>query len=85
MTPIAPHTLNTRSIIFSSEDEITVEIAQGKSKGDAKAIASFDGDTDLTMTTGDRIVIRRAKPDTQIIKISNLSFLEVLRQKMSTS
>ena len=36
----------------------------------------------MTMTTGDRIVIRRSVRDTQIVKISNISFLEVLRRKM---
>lgn len=29
MTPIAPHTMNTRSIIFPAEDVITVEIGRG--------------------------------------------------------
>ena len=29
MTPIAPHTLNTRSIIFPAQDVITVEIGKG--------------------------------------------------------
>lgn len=83
MTPVAPHTLNTRSIIFPAEDEIAVEITEGSQKGEAKAIASFDGDTNISMTTGDRIVIKKSVSDTRIIKISNISFLEVLRRKMS--
>ena len=82
MTPVAPHTLNTRSIIFPAEDEIAVEITQGAKEGQGKAVASFDGDTNISMTTGDRIVIRRSVSDTRIIKISNISFLEVLRTKM---
>lgn len=83
MTPIAPHTLNTRSIIFPAEDEISVEIAEGAQKGKGKAAACFDGDTNISMRVGDRIVIRRSVQDTQIIKISNISFLEVLRTKMN--
>ena len=82
MTPVAPHTLNTRSVIFPAEDEITVEIGEGSWKGEAKAVVSFDGDTNVTMKTGDRVVIRRSEKDTQIVKISNISFLEVLRRKM---
>ena len=82
MTPVAPHTLNTRSVIFPADDEITVEIGEGRQKGMARAVASFDGDTNVIMTTGDRIVIRRSVRDTQIVKISNISFLEVLRRKM---
>ena len=83
MTPVAPHTLNTRSIIFPAEDEITVEVTEGAQKnGEGKAVASFDGDTNISMNVGDRIVIKRSVSDTKIIKISNISFLEVLRTKM---
>jgi len=82
MTPIAPHTLNTRSVIFGAEDEIIVIIAEGKAKGEAKATAVFDGVINIPMVTGDRIVIQKAPLDTQIVKISNISFLEVLRKKM---
>ena len=80
MTPVAPHTLNTRSVIFPAEDEITVEI--GGQGCEAKAVVSFDGDTNVPMRTADRVAIRRSVKDTQIIKISNISFLEVLRRKM---
>ena len=48
-------------------------------------MASFDGDTSVSMVTGDRIVITRSKKDTRIIKINNISFLETLREKMSNS
>ena len=82
VTPGAPHTLNTRSIIFPAGDEIAVEITHGVQMGQGKAIASFDGDTNISMTLGDKVVIRRSVQDTKIVKISNISFLEVLRKKM---
>ena len=82
MTPVAPHTLNTRSVIFPAEDEITVEIGEGSQGCEAKAVVCFDGDTNVPMRTADRVAIRRSVKDTQIIKISNISFLEVLRRKM---
>ena len=82
MTPVAPHTLNTRSVIFPAEDEITVEIGEGSQGCESKAVVSFDGDTNVPMRTADRVAIRRSLKDTQIIKISNISFLEVLRRKM---
>ena len=82
MTPVAPHTLNTRSVIFPAEDEITVEIGEGSQGCEAKAVVSFDGDTNVPMRPADSVAIRRSVKDTQIIKISNISFLEVLRRKM---
>ncbi|HIR93088.1 MAG TPA: NAD(+)/NADH kinase [Candidatus Egerieimonas intestinavium] len=83
MTPLAPHTLNTRSIIFPAEDSIAVEIGPGRDGRRETGMASFDGDTTCMMETGDRIVIQRSGRDTRIIKISNTSFLETLRKKMS--
>lgn len=85
MTPLAPHTLNSRSIVFSPNDKIVVEIGPGRDGGEEKGMVSFDGDTSIRLVTGDRIEIEKAKQDTRIIKISNRSFLETLRKKMSMS
>lgn len=82
MTPLAPHTLNTRSIIFPSTDVITVELGEGRRNDRERGVASFDGDTQFAMVTGDRIVIEKAEVSTRIIKLSNRSFVESLRQKM---
>ena len=82
MTPIAPHTMNTRSIIFPADDVITVELGKGRRQNQEQGLASFDGDTEIPMVTGDRIVIRKAEVSTKILKLNHLSFVEVLRQKM---
>ena len=85
MTPVAPHTMNSRSFVFPPEDVITVEIGQSRRYENEKAFACFDGDTVFPMATGDRIEIRRAETATKIIKLKSLSFVEVLRQKMSAT
>ncbi len=85
MTPIAPHTLNTRSIIFPAQDVITVEIGKGRHCDCEKGVASFDGDTVIPMLTGDCIQIRQAAVKTKILKLNHLSFVEVLRRKMRDS
>ena len=82
MTPIAPHTLNTRSIIFPEEDVITVELGEGRRQVQEQGLASFDGDTEIPIVTGDRIVIQKASVSVKILKLNHLSFVEVLRQKM---
>ena len=82
MTPIAPHTLNTRSIIFSPDDVITVELAEGKRKNQESGFASYDGHTAISIVSGDRVVIKRAPVSAKILKLNQLSFIEVLRQKM---
>ena len=83
MTPLAPHTLNTRSIVFPAEDVIEVELGPSRDGGIEQGMAYFDGGTRVPMKTGDRIVIKKARRDTLIVKISNISFLETLRKKMA--
>ncbi len=85
MTPLAPHTLNTRSIVFSPTDVISVELGAGRDGGIEQGVATFDGATQVSMRTGDRIMISKSKCDTKIIKINNISFLEILREKMSNN
>lgn len=85
MTPLSPHTLNTRSIIFPDTDRITVEIGGGRDGLAEHAVAVFDGDTRAPMASGDRIEIRKSEKDTLIVKISNTSFLDTLRKKMANT
>lgn len=83
LTPICPHTLNTRSIVFSPEDEITVEIPEGKDGHEQVVEANFDGSNTITLKTGDRVLIRRSDKTTGIIRLNTESFLAVLHKKMS--
>ena len=83
LTPICPHTLNTRSIVFSPEDEITVEIPPGKDGNEQMVEANFDGSYKAALRTGDRILIRRADRTTGIVRLNTESFLSVLHKKMS--
>lgn len=85
LTPIAPHTLNTRSLVFSAEDRLTVEMGKGRKQNEENGLVSFDGDTVIPIVTGDRIVVEQAAVRTKIIKLSHISFVEVLRQKMRNS
>ena len=84
MTPINPHTLNSRSIVISSKDEVTIELSQRRSEKDEQAEVSFDGDHSIRLNVGDRIVIHRAQVSAKILKLSKISFLEILRKKMQT-
>lgn len=83
LTPICPHTLNTRSIVLSSEDEIRIEIPQGRDGRSQRVEANFDGSHKVIMQTGDYIVVRRASKTTGILKLNTESFLTVLHKKMS--
>lgn len=83
ITPICPHTLNTRSIILSPEDQIEVKIGVGKNGDVQRAEVNFDGNFRETLKTGDSIVINQSKKVTRLIRLSRESFLEVLHKKIS--
>lgn len=85
LTPICPHTLNSRSIVFSSKDRIRIRIGEGRRGGMDEACVTFDGDTFVQMKTGDHVEIQKSTEVTRIMKINQVSFLEVLRNKLSRS
>ena len=84
MTALAPHTINTRSIIFSKTDRILVELEERSGKpGEAKVY--YDGGAGFPIGTGDTVLVRKSALATNIIKIRQVSFLEALRSKLSNS
>lgn len=83
VTPVSPHSLTSKSIVFSSEDEIVVEILKMRKAQKEEAIVSFDGQPGTLLSTGDRIVIRRSDAVTSMVKLFDVSFYEVLREKIA--
>lgn len=85
LTPICPHTLNTRTIVLSPDDTIVIEVAENRRGQRQEVEACFDGSDRFDMATGDRIEIARSSRKTEIIKLSRESFLEVLHKKMNSN
>jgi NAD+ kinase len=82
MTPICPHTLNTRSIILDAGDVIEIQASsRRKYDNDIKKVF-FDGDDNIELEEGDKVVIEASKLSTEIIKLRSRSFLEILGKKM---
>ncbi len=83
ITPIAPHTMLSRSIIFNAEDEITVEILPPHDLTVEQLIeVYFDGIERIKLEVGDKVVVDRSEMTTTLIRISSASFLETLYEKM---
>lgn len=82
ITPICSHALNTSSIVLSAEDCIEIEIGKGRDGAIEEACISFDGEHNIEVHTGERIKICKAKEKTSLLKLSKVSFLEILRRKM---
>lgn len=82
VTPICAHTLNSRSIVFSESAKIEIEISNDKNKEDDGKIIAFDGDFEIKLKPNDKIIIEKAKLYTKIVKLNEMSFLELLGKKM---
>lgn len=79
LTPICPHTLNSRSIVISPESRIMLEVA---GREEVEQFLSFDGDTVVQLKRGDRIEIECSEITTTLIQLKRVSFLENIRCKM---
>ena len=84
VTPIAPHSLNDRSLILSGMDRIEIELLESdRLEEQAEYTVYFDGDTSVIIYPGDKLEIEKAEQVAKIMRLSRRSFLETLRSKMS--
>lgn len=82
ITPICPHSLNNRSLVISSEDEIVLEIGSTKDMQKDESVIVLDGRILNHMYTGDKITVTKAKNNTNIIRLNGSCFFELFRNKL---
>jgi len=85
ITPICPHSLSPRSLVVSADDTIKIVVGKSKKTQEAEAIASFDGNKEIDLSTNDVICIKRAKYDTKLIKMYHTGLYEVIQSKLSNN
>ena len=81
VTPICPHVLTNRSLIFS--DTSTLAVSPRENQGDI--YVTVDGQEALAISSGDMVYIRKAKQCVALAVMPGVSFFEVLRQKLKWS
>lgn len=79
LTPICPHTLNSRSVVLAPDRVIELEIT---GRGETGKFLSFDGDTQVNLKNGDFVRIERSETVTTLVRLKKVSFLENLRDRM---
>ncbi len=82
LTPICPHTFNTRTVILSPFDVVEIEIAHGRDGQAQEVEVNFDGNYKEILYSNDKVTICKSEATTKIVKLSEASFLEVLHSKM---
>ena len=83
LTPVCAHTLNSRSVILRSDDEVEIVIGTANDGRTLTVEAASDGNEKILMSTGDSLRIRKSDKTTIIVKLDERSFLEALQRKMS--
>ena len=83
LTPICPHTLNSRPIVLSAEDVISVRIGGDFRGGEPVAEAAIDGEREIPLCAGDIVNIRSSDKVAKLIRLGKRSFLETLHKKMT--
>lgn len=78
VSPICPHTLASRPIVFS-ENEILKVIVELPSR---EAVLTIDGQVAFGLKSGSSVLVRKAKHSVNLIKFRDRSFYEILRRKL---
>lgn len=84
LTPICPHSLMNRPIIFSADSSLDVTAHRRSfSTGPASEVfLTVDGEKVYPLNNGERVHICRSPVSASFIKIKDLSFSEVIQQKI---
>jgi len=78
LVPISPHTLSNRPIAVHSASKIEVTLVQ---TDDAQV--SYDGQQQLALEQGDKIVAQRAEQGISLLHPSEYCYFEMLRNKLN--
>lgn len=79
LTPICPHTLQSRSIILSKDDVIKVKVLADH----PEVMLTVDGQQGYKLLPKDTVIVNRAAFSTRLIRIKKRSFYDVLRKKLN--
>ncbi len=82
VTPISPHSLTAKSVVFDSSDNIRVEIVKKRRTQETEAIVSFDGDSNMELSAGDMVSVSLSEREISLIKMYDVNFYSVLRDKI---
>lgn len=78
IVPICPHTLSNRPIAVHSDSKIEVTLVQFDD-----AQLSFDGQFQVVLEVGDKIIVQRAKQTISLLHPSDYCYFDMLRNKLN--
>lgn len=79
VTPICPHALSARSFVLSRGRTVSVKLGRMVRK---TTYLSVDGGKAFRLNSGDIVEIRESRSKTQLVRVTNRTFYEILNQKL---
>ena len=79
LVPICPHTLSSRPVVVGGGSVVEVILGHG---AETSVQLSCDGQTTVELTAGDRILIRKHRPDLRLIHPAGHEYYATLRAKL---
>ncbi|VVM06238.1 NAD+ kinase [Methylacidimicrobium tartarophylax] len=81
LTPLCPHTLTNRSLVFSADSHVRMTVPERA----APVRLEFDGESSGILHCGDWIEIRAAAHQVTLAFLAGRDFFQILRQKLRWS
>lgn len=82
ITPICSQLPGLKSLVLSGDDEMMVEVDEGRNGEYVDVGISFDGRPIIPLTAGDKVYVYKAEESAPLVKMNDASFLDILREKM---
>ncbi|MDD5952667.1 MAG: NAD(+)/NADH kinase [Oscillospiraceae bacterium] len=79
LTPVCPHSLFSRTVVFGSKTALTIE---GCSQYNSDVFLTLDGEDSVQIFEGEQVTFRRSDRRIRMIKLKQNSFLEVVKEKI---
>ena len=76
VTPICPHSINTRPLVLASTDRVRIVVKH------PTQLVSCDGADGTPLEYDDEVIITKARHCTKFIRFKETSFLDTLRERM---
>ncbi len=79
MTPVCPHSLFSRSVLFSGTSELSVSV---KIPSECCCVLTIDGEKNVDILAEDKVIIRKSELALKLISLRKRNFYKRLNEKL---
>lgn len=79
MTPVCPHSLFSRSVLFSGESQLTVEV---DIPSECCCVLTIDGEKNVDILADDKVIIRKSEQSLSLVSLHKRNFYNRLNEKL---